>query len=493
MSISWPNAVHPAPRLLALPPAAASLDEAFAAIELWEYYKKRPLDEGQRLDVCLMLATRADGLWASPVTGHEKPRQSGKGDAIEVVELWDLTQRAARVLHTIHDAVLLATETQSRMLSLLDGHPDLRRLKAREWKGTGQQMIEMRNGGVIWYRTRTGAGGRGVDEVDRLVVDEAQHAELHHLASITPTQAVSANPQLNALGTGALEGKSAWWWSLRKQAKLNGGGISWAGWSAQDWSIDANGRVSLAEVDPFDRDLWWQTIPGLVAGRTSIDFLERELAVLGPQGFAQEYLCVWAPPMDGMVATVVDMAAWSALAQVSSIESQRNWALAVSPDRSWCALGAAGLNAAGRLHVEWREHRKGTDWVVDRCVEAYAALRVPLRVRKDGPEGAFIAPLRAAGVEVEEISGADFAKATGQFIDAVRNGTLVHLGQPSLTKALEGAELRTSTAGASTWEQRSSTEITPLVAVTVALGGVPLNHSFAGSYFVDLDEMGLED
>ena len=164
---------------MALPAGAASLDEADAAIELWEFYKKRKLDDGQRLDVYVMMATRADGLWAAGVTGHEKPRQSGKGDAIEVVEFWGLTQRSERILHTIHDAVLLATETQSRMLSLFE-HPDLRRLKSRAWKGTGQQMIEMRDGGIIWYRTRTGAGGRGVDEVDRLVIDEAQHAEQQH-------------------------------------------------------------------------------------------------------------------------------------------------------------------------------------------------------------------------------------------------------------------------------------------------------------------------
>jgi len=37
---------------------------------------------------------------------------------------------------------------------------DVLLLEERAWKGTGQQMIEFRNGGTIWYRTRTGAGGR---------------------------------------------------------------------------------------------------------------------------------------------------------------------------------------------------------------------------------------------------------------------------------------------------------------------------------------------
>ena len=458
---------------MALPPAA-SLDEAHAAIELWEHYRGRPLDEGQRLDVCLMLATRDDGLWASPVTGHEKPRQSGKGDSIEVVELWDLVQRSARVLHTIHDAVLLATETQSRMLSLLEGHPDLRRLVGRAWKGTGQQMIEMRNGGVIWYRTRTGAGGRGVDEVDRLVVDEAQHAELHHLAAITPTQAVAANPQLNALGTGALEGKSGWWWSLRKQAKLRSGSLGWAGWSAQDFTVDDKGHVLLAEVDPFDRAVWWETIPGLVAGRTSIDFLERELAVLGPQGFAQEYLCVWAPPDDGGSADVIAPDVWAGCQRPQSkIVSNDCWALSVSPDRKWATIGIAGRTTDGLEHVESLDRRPGTAWVVDRCVEVWNAKRLPVRIHKSAPEGAFIAELVERGVEVVEVSTADVSRATGHLIDAANAFKLAHLGQGVLDRALVGAVLRPGADGASVWDARkSSVEITPLSAVTVALSGV---------------------
>jgi hypothetical protein len=491
LSINWPHAANPAPSLVALPVGAVSLDEADAAIELWEHYRGRTLDDGQRLDVAVMLATRADGLWAASVTGHEKPRQSGKGDSIEVVEFWGLTQRSERILHTIHDAVLLATETQARMLSLFD-HPDLRRLKSRAWKGTGQQMIEMRNGGIIWYRTRTGAGGRGLDEVDRLVVDEAQHAEPAHLNSITATQAVAANPQLNALGTGGLEGKSSWWWSLRKQAKGELGAFAWVGYSAQPWTIDADKRVQIGDVDPTDRSLWWSTIPGLVAGRVSIDFLERELRVLGPDGFAQEYLCVWAPePSAGHGAIVAN---WSDLAtEGSTIESSLQWALAVSPDRSWASIGKAGRNSEGKLHVEWMEHRSGTGWVVERVVHYYGVKPTPLRIHKSGPESALILPLRERGVEVVEVSTADVARATGQLIDAAANGELVHLGQPSLDKAVRGAVLRMSSDGAAVWSQRqSSVEITPLQAVTVALGGVPEPEAFTGDYLVSLDDY-LED
>lgn len=455
---------------MALPADVASLDEAEAAIELWEHYRGRRLDPGQRLDVCVMLATRADGTWAAGVTGHEKPRQSGKGDSIEVVEFWDLTQRSARILHTIHDAVLLATETQSRMLSLFE-HPDLRRLKSRAWRGTGQQMIEMRNGGIIWYRTRTGAGGRGIDEVDRLVVDEAQHAEPQQLAAITPTQAVSANPQLNALGTGGLDGKSEWWWNLRKQGKGSSGAFAWLGWSAQRWAVDDHGHVTLDDVDASDRALWWATIPGLVAGRTSIDFLEREFRVLGAQGFAQEYLCVWAPPPGGGGEVLIPN--WDALEDPASIiVSHRAIALDVTPDRRFASLAWAGRRVDGLLHVEAFDHRPGTEWVLEAAVALKAKWRLPLRVQAGSPAAALVGQLRECGVEVVEVTAGDHAKGLGQLLDAATSKRVWHVGARSLSAAVRGAEVRTAGDTDVLARRTSRVDISPLVAVVLAVSGV---------------------
>jgi hypothetical protein len=456
---------------MVLPAGDVSLDEADAAIELWEHYKRRELDLGQRLDVYVMMATRPDGLWAADVTGHEKPRQNGKGDSIEVVELWDLTQRAARILHTIHDAVLLATETQSRMITLLEGHPDLRRLIARAWKGTGQQMIELRNGGIIWYRTRTGGGARGIDEVDRVVVDEAQHAELEHLAAITPTQAVSANPQLNALGTGGLEGKSGWWWSLRKQTKGDTPArFGYVGFSAQPWEIDEAGRVTLGEVDPYDKATWWDTNEALHSGRISEEYLDRQLRILTPVPFAQEHLCVWAPPPDEMGGRIIPVAAWDACRdERSGIHdgAPASFAIDVTPERDWSSIGAAGDSLRGGTHVEIVEHRPGTEWVVARAKQIQDNNGGSFAVSAGSPAAALIVDLEAAGVRVVQVSNQDHAQACGSFFDAVMQQAVRHLGTPELDAAVAGAD-RTFYGDAWLWSRRKSTVVSPLVAVTLA-------------------------
>lgn len=449
---------------------SANLDEAHAAIELWEFYKRRALDPGQRLDVEVMLATRPDGLWAADVTGHEKPRQNGKGDSVEVVELWGLTQRSERILHTIHDAVLLATETQSRMITLLEGHPDLRRLVARAWKGTGQQMIELRNGGIVWYRTRTGGGARGVDEVDRVVVDEAQHAELEHLAAVTPTQAVSANPQLNALGTGGLEGKSGWWWSLRKQTKHDTPGrFGYVGFSAQLWDIDEAGRVTLGDVNPFDKAAWWDTNEALHSGRISEEYLDRQLRLLGPTAFAQEHLCVWAPPPDEFGASVIALADWAAcLDATSGPVGPVDFALDVNPERTWASFVVAGRSGHGGTHIELVDRRAGTNWLVGRAVELQAVWGGRLGVATGSPAASLLPELVACGVEVVEVATAAHAQACGAFFDSVADGSVRHLGQPDLDVAVRVAE-RKFYGDAWLWARRAtSTDISPLVAATLA-------------------------
>ena len=104
--MSWQH-VERVPAVVAHPPAV-SLDEAHAAIDQWEYYSHKQLDPEQKLSVELMMAEAADGSWAARTTGRAVSRQNGKGDEIEVVEFWDLTQRHAPIVHTSRTASAVA-------------------------------------------------------------------------------------------------------------------------------------------------------------------------------------------------------------------------------------------------------------------------------------------------------------------------------------------------------------------------------------------------
>jgi hypothetical protein len=485
--MNWQLDAEPTPSVLVLPPDAASLDEANAAIEMWEFYSRKTLDPTQRLWVQAVMAERPDGRWAAQTTGRAMARQNGKGDELEVPEFWGLVQRSEAILHTIHDAVLLATQTQQRMLALLE-HPDLRRKVKRKWMGTGQQMIEMRNGGIIWYRTRTGGGGRGVDDIDRLVIDEAQHATDEHLAAITPILFANSNPQLNIAGTAGLAGKSEWWWSQRIRA-LSGdpGAFAYMEHSAEVVTLEADGTVVQTPDDTLDRDVWRRNNPAIGCGRKTdgMEFLEEQLHRLGVDAFAQEHLCVWAPPPQQDKADAkIPGDAWAgtvsvpADAQVGHVTI----AYAVSRDGEWSSI-AVGSGSVADPYVEVIEHRQGVGWLPQRLVEL-ADRWEPLAVgwNNAGPAaaqaGAVLDAFRTAGVDVallNPVNTSDYKAACGGFYSDVVEGRLRRPdGQGPLDVAVAEASER-PLGDAWAWDMRNATvPISPLEAVTIARALLPV-------------------
>lgn len=472
MSISWLRDVMPAPRVLVRPRGVAGLDEAHSAIELWEHYSRKTLDPAQRQAVEVMMATDRKGNWAASTTGRCMPRQNGKGDEIEVVELHGLVQRAEAILHTVHDAVLLASQTQQRMLGVLEGHKDLRRLKKRAWLGTGQQMIELHNGGIIWYRTRTGGGGRGVDDIDRLVVDEAQHAQEEHLSALTPTMLANSNAQLNALGSAGIEGKSDWWWQMRIRALgPDPGRFGFVEHTAEVVRLDGSGFPVQEEVDPTDRSVWLGANPAMHAGRgQGMPFLEEQFRRMDRRSFCREHLGVWDPPTLEGTSIVIPFDRWQACEDPeSAFVGAPVVTVDVTPDRSRASIAASGLRKDGLPHVEVIQNDAGTAWVIPRLL---ALKTKPRRILVDatGPAGSLIAEGLAAGLTIEAVSAADHAKACGLLYDLAMQGRFRHGPDLVLEKALAGAVKRDLGDGAWLWSRKNSTvDISPLVAVTIAL------------------------
>jgi hypothetical protein len=453
---------------------------------MWEHYACKSLDATQRLAVEVMMAESADGRWAASTTGREMARQNGKGDEVEVVELWGLVQRAEPILHTIHDAVLLASQTQQRMLAVLD-HPDLRRRVKRRWMGTGQQMIEMRNGGCIWYRTRTGGGGRGVDDIARLVVDEAQHATEEQLAAVSPTLLASPNPQMNVMGTAGLAG-SAWWWRQRRRALMaDPGAFGYVGHTAERVRLNDRGEVEQSPVDVLDRSLWAAVNPAVVAGRGGgMAFLEEQLLRLGEEAFAQEHLCVWAPPpVTSVRVAKVPWDAWELTAAEPPVIAPGEVVVGFAVERNgeWSsvAIAAGSLSGPSGPYVELVDHQPGVGWLPSRVAGLVQRWR-PSAVGCNGagPSAAAVGPvlaeLRAAGIgmEVDQLGTAAYKAACGGIFSDICEGRLRRrVDQGPLDLAVGDATERLL-GDAWAWDRRQATvPIAPLEAVTVARALLP--------------------
>lgn len=436
------------------------------------------LDEWQAWVLEVAASEQTDGRWSAFEVGVEVGRQNGKGAILEARQLAGLTLLHERLqVHTAHE-FKTCFEHFLRMVDLIESNPEIDRNVMRIRRGAGEQAIEMRGGERLRFLARSGGSGRGMSG-DTVYLDEAFAMTGAMMGALLPTLSARPNPQVWYTSSAPMA-SSLVQHGVRRRA-VDGGSprLFYAAWSNSD------------DVALDDREAWRRANPALGI-RITEEFIEAELDALRstPTEFARERLGVpEASPLDvdgGPIAAEV----WeSAFDPGSRIVSHHAWALAVSPDRRWAALGLAGRRADGRLHVEWAEHQAGTAWIVDRVAATYGEKRVPIRVHKSGPESAFVAPLRERGVEVVEVSSTEVAQATGQLIDAVNGGELAHIGQRSLERALRGAVLRVTADGASLWSQRQSqVEITPLQAVTVAVGGVPAPVPVSAGYYGDDEE-----
>lgn len=162
----------------------------------------------------------------------------------------------------------------------------------------------------------------------------------------------------------------------------------------------------------------------------------------------------------------------------SQIVTQHAFGLDVSPDRSWAAVGVAGARADGLPHVEITssaqvmDHRPGVDWVIPRMAQLAARWPDARVVIASGSAAESLVPaLTEAGVTVDFVKAGDINAACGLFFDLATTTGLRHIGQAELTDAL-GTARKNQEDGEGAWRwgrRRSTADITPLYAVTLAL------------------------
>lgn len=463
------------PQILHVPPDVASHaagEDAIALANGYMFDAPACLAPSQELRLRNGMATRADGKWAASRVGDFGGRQgAGKTDTILARILAGVMLLDERlIIYTAHEYPT-ANEIFLRLNSLFENWDDLGAELARPpMRAHGFQGFDLTGGRRILIKTRTGKSGRGFAKADLLVYDEAQHLQPEHVAGSGPAKLAHPNPQSWWAGSGGLETSSKAW-EMRRQAVLGTGGrLSYTEHTAQVVTVDEHGRIIFSDPDPADRDAWARANPGMGRWVTEegMEDMRAELGTL----FPREGLCVWEPEL-GLGRDVL-IPNWDSLLDPGSfIDANRSIALDVTPDRRFASLGWAGRRSDGEFHVEAFDHRPGTGWVLDACVALKAKWGLPIRVQSGSPAAALIAALREAGVDVEEVTAADHARALGQLLDAAADKQLRHIGGQTLTSAVKGAEIK-SNGDVDVLARRSSrTDISPLVAVTLALGGVP--------------------
>ena len=141
----------------------------------------------------------------------------------------------------------------------------------------------------------------------------------------------------------------------------------------------------------------------------------------------------------------------------------------MAPDGAAATIAVAGRGPRG-LTVEVAEARPGTGWVVARVAELAERRRAPIHLDARSPAGSLIQALEDAGVAVVKVSLEEHQQACQGLLDKVRDGRLVHRDAGPIKAAILGAERRL-VGDAWLWSRRTSkVDISPLVAVTLAVG-----------------------
>ena len=415
--------------------------------------------DGWQRDVLEGSLRVAGGRWVGREVGCVVARQNGKGAILEARQLAGLFVLGERLqVHSAHE-FKTCFEHFRRVRDLIESTPELDRQVKIIRAGAGDQAVELRNGCRLRFIARSRQSGKGFS-ADTVYLDEAFHLSDETIGALLPTLSARPNPQIWYTSS-APHSDSEVLHRVRARALAQDDPrlVYW------EWGNEVG-------VEPTDRAGWLQANPALGI-RISEDAVEAELRAMAPAEFARERLGVPDPPAAEAGRALPN---WQALEDADSrVETQDQWALAVAPDRSFAAVGVAGRDSHGRLHVEVWRAKAGTDWILSTVQAKYKQKRLPIRIHAAGPEASFILPLQEWGVEVTEVSTGDLTRATGQLLDAAANSRLSHLGQRELDQAVSGGVLRTTPEGAAIWARKLQTaEISPLVAVTVAAGGVPV-------------------
>lgn len=449
------------PRVDHFPPAATS--EGLNAARMVAMFGL-DLDDWQKYVLHRALGRReANGrdLWAAPEVGIVVPRQNGKGAVLEaraIYGLWGLGERL--IIWTAHE-YKTAREAFLRVRDLVEGSPFADHIKTIR-TANGEESIELHGGQRLRFLARTSGSGRGFSG-DCVILDEAYKLSGEQMAAMMPTMMARPDPQLWYASMAGKE-DSDQLERVRDRAVAEEDRLCYLEFSAGA-SDDHDGK----NVDLDDPAEWQRANPGM-PHRISVEAMQQARAALSDEDFAREHLCLWGRRASN---AVIDPDVWRELADPSSNPTGTvTFAVDVPPERNSASIAVAGVRGDGRWHVEVIDRQTGTGWAVDRIAELVEKWK-PSGVLLDpgSPAGSLIPGLAKAGVEPVLITGREMAQAAGGFYDAVQAGTLRHIGQPALNVAVDAGRKRT-VGDAWAWHRRdTSTDIAPLVAVTLALHG----------------------
>lgn len=428
-----------------------------------EWDPSRRFDGWQRGLGRVILGKRADGLYAATEGGVTLsiPRQVAKTFLIgRIVFALCVLFPGLKVLWTAHRT--RTSDETFRKLSALARTKALRPLMAPTRtggvrSGNGQQEIEFRNGSRILFGAREQGFGRGFDEVDVIVFDEAQILTVRALEDMVAATNQARNPHgalLFYMGTPPRPDDPGEVFAERrrealtlKSGKPDFGEPTAAGDAVYvECSADANiGKLGGPALDNHDE--WRKANPSFPL-RTPLASMKRlRKNLTSDDAWRREALGVWD---DDNAASVISRDDWMTRLGNPPKDGRTTFAVKFSLDGSRLVLSAARRPGAHitpdtPVFVEVVERAptiRGTKWLVDWLAERWQRTACIVLDGKAGVDALYLA-LREAGVPERVIRApghgltpSDAVAAYAGLVEAVRAETVSHAGQQGLVDSI---------------------------------------------------------
>lgn len=424
-------------------------------------------DEWQRGLGKVILGKRADGIYASTIGGITLsiPRQVAKTFLVgRIIFALCVLFPGMTVLWTAQ-----RTRTSTRTFQSLQGFA--KRSKVAPYidhtrTANGEQEIGFRNGSVIMFGAREGGFGRGFDEVDVEVFDEAQILTEKALEDMVAATNQSRHPHgalLFFMGTPPRPVDPGEVFAHRRAQALSG--------ESEDAVYVECSADPDADAD--DREQWIKANPSYPLRTPLRSMLRLRKNLPSEESWMREALGIWDSVA---IRSVIPMDAWNNAHDEHSVaKGQFALGVEVGPDAKWASVAMAGQRDDGTWHIELQAQKQNADWVVPYVAEFMAGnpqIRA-LVVDAGSPSSTLFEKFTAAKLTVTAPKVTELGTACTNLLDGIKTRQVRHTGQIQLNVAASIAGKRAlADTGMWVWSRKTtSSDITPIQACTLALWG----------------------
>jgi hypothetical protein len=340
----------------------------------------------------------------------------------------------------------------------------------------GEQEVVFRNGSKIMFGARSMGFGRGFDEIDVEVFDEAQILDskaLEDMVAATNQARHEHGALLFFMGTPPRPTDPSEAFSLRRAEALSGesGDAIWL-------EIGAD-----PESDPNDQKQYPRMNPSFPK-RTPLNSILRLRKNLGDEdSWNREGRGIWDPVTS---SGVLPGPSWlTQTDEVSRADTRISLGVEVGPDLAWASVAIAGERADESWHFELDDDQhtrgRGTAWLIPH-IQYLVANNPQIRsvvVDVAGPVKALLDErggrwfFKGTTVQATPVKVAELGVGCADVLDGIVTGWLHHIGQPQFTAAALAAGKRPlGDTGMWVWSRKTAeSDITPIQAGTLALIG----------------------